>query len=550
MKAREEEKKAERMAVVADAETSAAERRVRTTARHLVGIQTQACAAIGATEESAAVAMAVGGSGQSEEDDPYAIEQDFVDLDGIDEIPLVGTDVDLSEDYVAGLNMMAQRCHPETKLGYVDTIESGHILMVTKPASVRKVLTSSVQHFLGGLRPPSAAFFGHKVLFILEGKEWLDLRNVLKKSFQKHNVGLMSEDMAWAAEGFDAILNKYAQSGEDLDFMRAVGAFHLNAIAKVSFDYDIGAIEGFEDGEHPIEESFEYLLEELPRRSYAPDWETQNDFESDNEDNRNMAKYSWQARDVIRTVIRKRLAEIEAGATPRGDLLQKMIDVYTEDYPEARGDEEMLTAELGDNLVEIMFAGYNTAVPTSAHALFLLANYPEYAQRVKEEVDTVLQGRRPTMDDIKSLKFCERVYMEALRLFPPASLIARQTTKDVELDGMIIPRATRVWLPACAIHRDADSWEDPMVFNPDRFASKIVRGSFIPFSDGPRNCAGRNFAMYEGITALATVFAKYDVSVNESFDHSTVFTGFGLRPFDFNTARVCMRLNVHPRQDL
>jgi cytochrome P450 len=520
-----------------------AEQRVRVLAAQL---RAAPCAAIGATEEAAETAMAMGGSNEA---DPYAIERDFVDLDGIDEIPSVGSDADLSEDYVAGLNMMAQRVHPVTKLGYVDTIESGHVLLCCKPASVRKVLTSSVQHFLGGLRPPSAAFFGHKVLFILEGKEWLDLRNVLKKSFQKHNVKLMSDDMAWAAQGFKTILDRYATSGEDLDFMRAVGAFHLAAIAKVAFDYDLGVIERFEEGPSAIEASFEYLLEELPRRAYAPDWETQNDFESDTPDNREMNRFSWQARDVIRKVIAQRLADIQGGAQPRGDLLQKMIDVYTEDYPEARNNTEVLTAELGDNLVEIMFAGYNTAVPTACHALYFLATHPQFAQRVKEEADEVLQGRTPSMDDLKNLKLTERVFMEALRLCPPASLIARQTTKDVELDGMIIPRATRVWIPASAVHRDPDSWEDPATFNPDRFLNKVVRGSYIPFSDGPRNCAGRNFAMFEGISAIVTVMQHFDLSVAKDMDWSTIFTGFGLRPFDFNTARVCMRLNVAKRSD-
>jgi len=458
-------------------------------------------------------------------------------------------DCDAQEDYVAGLNMMAQRTHPETKLGYVDTVESGHVLMVTKPSSVRRVLMSSVQHFLGGLRPPSAAFFGHKVLFILEGKEWLDLRNVLKKSFQKHNVKLMSEDMIWAAEGFKTILDRYAATGEDLDFMRAVGAFHLSAIGKVSFDYDLGCIERFEEGQHEIEESFEYLLEELPRRAYAPDWDTQNDFETDNPDNREMSKFSWQVRDVIRNVIEERLKSIEAGVQPRGDLLQKMIDVYVEDFPESRGDVDLLTAELGDNLVEIMFAGYNTAVPTTSHVLYFLAQRPDLVARARAEIDAVLQGRVPTVDDIKQLKFLERCYMEGLRLCPPASLISRQLTKDVEMDQMIIPRGTRVWLPACHIHRDPEYWEDPLTFNPDRFENKIVRGSFIPFSDGPRNCAGRNFAMYEGITALVMVLRDFDVHVANDYDWTTIYTGFGLRPFDFNTARVCMRLNVAPRSD-
>ncbi len=501
------------------------------------------CAAIGATKDGAELAAAVGASQDS--DDPYAIELDFVDLDGIEEIPLVGSDVDLSEDYVAGLNMMAQRVHPETQLGYVDTIESGHVLMVVKPASVKRVLMSSVQHFLGGLRPPSAAFFGHKVLFILEGKEWLDLRNVLKKAFQKQNVRLMSQDLNWAANGFKGILDHYVESGKDVDFMRLIGAYHIDGIGKVSFDYDLGALGTWSDGEHVVSQSFEYLLEELPRRAYAPDWETQNDFESDTPDNRAMAEMSWQVRDVIRQVITRRLEDINNGVKPRPDLLQKMIDVYVEDYPEAAGDVEALTAELGDNLVEIIFAGFNTAVPTTCHCLYFLCKHPEYYQRVKDEIREVIGDREPTTEDLKKLKFTERCFMEALRLCPPASLVARQITKEIELDGMIIPRATRVWLPACAIHRNPTAWENPNAFNPDRFLNKPVRGAFIPFSDGPRSCAGRNYALHESILCIASIFGSgYDLSIANDYDWTTIFTGFGLRPFDFNTARVCMRFNV------
>ena len=199
-----------------------------------------------------------------------------------------------------------------------------------------------------------------------------------------------------------------------------------------------------------------------------------------------MAEMSWQVRDVIRQVIEDRLAYINEGGEPQEDLLQQMINVYVQDYPEAMNDVEMLTQELGDNLVEIMFAGYNTAVPTTCHALFFLAMRPDFAQLVTDEVDEVLQGRTPTMADIPKLKHCEAAFMEALRLCPPASLVARQTTRDLVLEGVDFPRGTRVWMPACAIHRDEQSWEDAGSFLPERFLEKKKpkRGTFIPFSDG------------------------------------------------------------------
>jgi cytochrome P450 len=526
-------------------------RRVATLAQHLTPNATAAAApvkrTIGTSQEGAAVAQSLGGSAQSPDDDPYAIEGEFTDLEATG-LPMVGTDADLAEDYVAGLNLMASRVDPVKKMGYVDTVESGHILLVTHPKSVTKVLTTSVQHFLGGLRPPSAAFFGPKVLFILEGREWLDLRNVLKKTFQKHNVNQMAGDTHEAAAKFEQILDRYSQSGQDVDFMRLIACYHIQAIGQVSFTTDLKALETFEDGPNVIEQSFEYLLEELPRRAYATDIDVQNDFSSDTPDNRMMAEMSYQVRNVIREIIAKRLTDTAAGVEPPKDLLHSMMGIFVDQYPEAKDDVEMLTGELGDNLVEIIFAGYNTAVPTTSHAFFFLAQRPDLQDRVCEEVDRVLEGRRPTMDDMAKLVLCERVIMETLRLCPPASLLARQTTRDLELEGVKIPRATRVWMPACFIHRDPDFWPEPNAFDPDRWEKKPVRGTYVPFSDGSRNCAGRNFAMWESVCALATLFAKFRVAPAADFDWKTIFTGFGLRPYDFTEARVCVRLNVLPRE--
>jgi len=38
--------------------------------------------------------------------------------------------------------------------------------------------------------------------------------------------------------------------------------------------------------------------------------------------------------------------------------------------------------------------------------------------KAQEEVDRVLQGRRPTYEDIKDLKFLNRCIIESLRLYP------------------------------------------------------------------------------------------------------------------------------------
>lgn len=362
---------------------------------------------------------------------------------------------------------------------------------------------------------------------------------------------MMAPEMIPAADQAATVLQRYAESGQDVDFMRLIAAFHLDSIARVCFNQDLGVLETFEDGPSDLERAYEYLLDELPRRAYATDADVQNDFESDTPDNRMMAEMSYLARNVVRKLIAARLERLAAGEPAPSDLLDVMMNIFIEQYPEAKGNLDMLTAELGDNLVEIFFAGYNTAVPTTCHSLYFLATHPEIQERLIQELDTVLEGRRPTVDDLPKLVFCERVILEALRLCPPASLVSRQTTRDLVLEGVPIPRATRVWMPACYIHRDPDFWgPDANEFNPDRWEKKPPRGSFIPFADGARNCAGRNYAMYEMTLGICSVLQSFRVQPAPDMDWKTIFTGFGLRPADLTEARVCMRLNVVPREEL
>ena len=86
--------------------------RIKKLVNHLVRSPT---AAIGKTEVGGATAAAIGGSAHIEDDDPYAIEEEYTSLDHAPElVPFVGTDADLSEDYIAGLRIFASRSNPET----------------------------------------------------------------------------------------------------------------------------------------------------------------------------------------------------------------------------------------------------------------------------------------------------------------------------------------------------------------------------------------------------------------------------------------------------
>lgn len=123
----------------------------------------------------------------------------------------------------------------------------------------------------GGITSASRAFFGEKVLFILMGDEWRQLRNTMKFALTKNNLALLKNDLFASSYGFADVVEE--NIGKEVDLNLLCGMYHLDAIARSAYDYDFGCLEHYRQtkGPNEIVKSFEYLLGELPRRALAPD---------------------------------------------------------------------------------------------------------------------------------------------------------------------------------------------------------------------------------------------------------------------------------------
>jgi len=91
--------------------------------------------------------------------------------------------------------------------------------------------------------------------------------------------------------------------------------------------------------------------------------------------------------------------------------------------------------------------------------------------------------------------------------------MAREVEEECEIDGYKIPRGANIMIFPWAIHHHPDVWEKPDEFNPERFNSENSKSrnpyAFIPFSAGPRNCIGQNFAISELKMVLATLIKRF-----------------------------------------
>lgn len=113
---------------------------------------------------------------------------------------------------------------------------------------------------------------------------------------------------------------------------------------------------------------------------------------------------------------------------------------------------------------------------------------------------------------------------ETLRLYPPAVMMMRRTTKRLTLGKVDVPEGTQLQLSIAAIHHDTELWgEDASSFNPMRFSEPRKHlASFLPFGLGPRICVGQHLALIEAKVALAMIIQRFSFTISPTYMHAPV----------------------------
>ena len=199
--------------------------------------------------------------------------------------------------------------------------------------------------------------------------------------------------------------------------------------------------------------------------------------------------------------IAEKMVEARRRAAGGDDLLSVLV--RTRDGP-GRGIEDL---ELREIVITLLAAGHETTALAIAWALHLVALHPEVDDRLAEEArwasGAASAGRLPV---------ARGVVREALRLYPPAWGIGRETTRAIDLDGHRIGPGTQIYVVPWVTHRDPRWFPEPERFDPGRWAEGAPAESaraWIPFGAGPRGCVGSGFAMIEAPLVLSTLVRRW-----------------------------------------
>lgn len=184
-----------------------------------------------------------------------------------------------------------------------------------------------------------------------------------------------------------------------------------------------------------------------------------------------------------------------------------VLSILSTDTP----DGTTLSREAIRNEAAVIFmAGHETTANCLSWAWYLLSQAPDCERRLHQEIDSVLGGRLPTFADVPKLSYTRAIIEETLRLYPPIPILSRQAVRHEKLGDQEVPKGAIVAVVPWLLHRHKSYWDKPDHFIPERFlpdAPSPDKYSYIPFSIGPRVCAGMSFGLTEAILALA-VFSQ------------------------------------------
>ncbi|KXJ83299.1 hypothetical protein RP20_CCG007744 [Aedes albopictus] len=159
--------------------------------------------------------------------------------------------------------------------------------------------------------------------------------------------------------------------------------------------------------------------------------------------------------------------------------------------------------EILHNIYTIIAAGTDTTASAMSYTCLQLAMHPEHQQRLYNEIiDIFPDDSEPTitLEALNCLPYLEMVLKECLRLYPAAWIIMRESTAEVTINGLHIPKGNKFAVNIYSMQRRKDVWgPDANQFNPERFKegrpATCHRYAFLPFSGGRRDCLGARYAM-------------------------------------------------------
>lgn len=372
------------------------------------------------------------------------------------------------------------------------------LVIINHPDDVQRVTQKNHKNYDKNalLFNASKSVFGNGLVTNAGGETWLHQRRLMQPAFHRRRIEamatLMTDSILEVVHDWDNILKERQVFDLEVEMMRLT----LKIVSLALFSMDVS------NEANPFGKACEQVNESLTNYIRFP-----------------LIPLSWRWRyqkalrsidEICYDLIRQR----KEGDGDKADVVSMLLNAKDEETGEGMTDQQ-----LRDEVITLLFAGHETTAVTLTWLWYLLAQHPDVEAQFHAELDSVLNGRIPTMEDLNQLKYTKMLVDESMRIYPSAWEVMRHTIDDDVLGGYEIPAGTILFWSQYIVHRHPDFWQDPEKFNPENFlpelAAKRHPHAYSPFGNGPRLCIGASFAYTEILLTLAVMGQHYRFRIPE-----------------------------------
>ena len=394
------------------------------------------------------------------------------------------------------------------------------MVAVADPELAHELLVTKWQRFTRTQQSLNIGIISRGLL-ALSGDEWLERRRLAQTAFTKGVLGGVAQVSADATRSLCASWDAEQRQNGSVDLESGMLRLSMAVIARMLLSSDVTETIADQVGQ-TLRRGLQLILKRNTAIWSPPMW-------LPTPGNRALLEVRRELTDFIS----ENLSKHRKDAGESTDLLTTLKSARDPRTGKA------LTAEgLLEETKTLFFAGYETASTSLTWALYLIARTPEVARAAQGELDRMLCGRVPSLDDLPALPYIRAILQETMRVYPPVYALPRIAVDDDELGGYPIPRGTVVIASIAGVHAAPVWGEDRDKFRPERFLSgDWPRRAFMPYGAGRHLCIGSEFANVEMAIVLAMILQRYNLHTSTMVEPKARITQVPDRPIELCLTR-------------
>jgi cytochrome P450 len=294
---------------------------------------------------------------------------------------------------------------------YTNVIAFMTLITTVDPINVQAILTSKFEDFgLGGRIYAWGPLVGNGI-FTSDGKLWEHRRALLRPNFHKQQIA--SLDMF--EKHLQHMVAQIPTNGETFDLQKLFFSMTLDSATEFLFGHSVGATGSGEGSEaEKFQTAFDFAQHCIPDRNRLGKMNLL--VRNKKFDAACKEVHDWADKYVAQTLAARKEKKDEEKEVEGGRKKYIVLNEIADELQDPR--------LLRDEMLNLLLAGRDTTAGLLSNCFFALARNQRVWEKLREEIETTLEGRLPTYDDLKNMKYLKAVLNESKSINPLPNLVS------------------------------------------------------------------------------------------------------------------------------